>query len=49
MLKFIESWDGRRMLQFSPSDFPALRKLYLKKWMDCPENLVSWEELLFQQ
>ncbi|KAM0910896.1 hypothetical protein ACQ4PT_013863 [Festuca glaucescens] len=48
VLKFIEAWDGRRLLPFKPSDMPALRKLYLKKWMAREENLINWDELLFQ-
>ncbi|KAM0871214.1 hypothetical protein ACQ4PT_039581 [Festuca glaucescens] len=47
VLKFIESWDGRRMLPFNPSDMHALRKLFLKKWMVREENLVNWDEMLF--
>jgi len=47
-LKFIEPWDGRRLLPFKPSNMPALRKLYLKKWMAREENLINWDELLFQ-
>ncbi|KAM0829503.1 hypothetical protein ACQ4PT_066844 [Festuca glaucescens] len=47
VLKFIESWDGKRMLQIKPSDMPAFRKLFLKKWMDRQENLINWDELLF--
>jgi hypothetical protein len=41
VLKFIESWDGRRMLNFKPSDMPAIRKIFLKKWMVCVENLID--------
>jgi Ulp1 family protease len=47
VLKFIESWDGKRMLPIKASDMPAYRKLFLKKWMDRQENLINWEELLF--
>nr|XP_051190643.1 uncharacterized protein LOC127303968 [Lolium perenne] len=47
VLKFIESWDGRRLLPFSPYDMPALRKLYLKRWMATERNLINWDELLF--
>ncbi|KAM0915128.1 hypothetical protein ACQ4PT_011036 [Festuca glaucescens] len=47
VLKFIESWDGKRMLQIKASDMPAFRKLFLKKWMDPQENLINWDELLF--
>ncbi|KAM0870558.1 hypothetical protein ACQ4PT_039932 [Festuca glaucescens] len=47
VLKFIEEWNGRKMLAFSPSDMPALRKLNLKKWMDYCKNTIDWEELLF--
>jgi hypothetical protein len=49
VLKFIESWDGRRMLNFKPSDMPAIRKIFLNKWMVRAENLVDWERLLFQK
>jgi hypothetical protein len=31
----------------SPSDMPALRKLYLKKWVDCKESQINWQEHLF--
>nr|XP_051221660.1 putative ubiquitin-like-specific protease 1B [Lolium perenne] len=47
MLKYIECWNGRRMAAINPSDMPALRKIFLKKWMDYVENRIDWEELLF--
>ncbi|KAM0898926.1 hypothetical protein ACQ4PT_021638 [Festuca glaucescens] len=47
MLKYIECWNGRRMAPINPSDMPALRKIFLKKWMDYVENMIDWEELLF--
>ena len=47
VLKYIESWNGRRMLPLNASDMPALRKLYLKKWMDREENIIDWDKLLF--
>ncbi|KAM0850571.1 hypothetical protein ACQ4PT_052992 [Festuca glaucescens] len=47
LLKFIEEWNGRKMLPFSASDMPALRKLNLKKWVDFHKNTINWEELLF--
>jgi hypothetical protein len=47
VLKFIASWDGRKLLPFSPYDMPALRKLFLKKWMATDRNLINWDELLF--
>jgi hypothetical protein len=47
MLKYIECWNGRRMAPINPSDMHALRKIFLKKWMDYVENRIDWEELLF--
>jgi hypothetical protein len=47
VLKFIEEWNGRKMLAFRGSDMPALRKLNLKKWVDFHKNTINWEELLF--
>ncbi|KAM0910925.1 hypothetical protein ACQ4PT_013806 [Festuca glaucescens] len=47
MLKYIECWNGRRMAPINPSDMPAFRKIFLKKWMDYVENRIDWEELLF--
>ncbi|KAM0915625.1 hypothetical protein ACQ4PT_010699 [Festuca glaucescens] len=47
LLKFIEEWNGRKMLPFSASDMPALRKLNLNKWVDFHKNTINWEELLF--
>lgn len=47
VLKFIEAWDGRRMMPFNGADMPILRKLYTKKWVDNEDNKVDWEKLLF--
>lgn len=48
MLKFIESWDGRRLVQlFSHTDIPAARKLQLLKWLEREDNKIAWHSLLF--
>ncbi|CAM0944316.1 unnamed protein product [Alopecurus aequalis] len=49
MSKYIEFWDGRRMVQpFSQTDLPNIRKLFAKKLVDCNENQVIWQDLLFR-
>jgi hypothetical protein len=47
MLKFIESWDGRKMSTINPMDMPIIRKLFTLKWLQWEDNRTEWQELLF--
>jgi hypothetical protein len=48
MLKFIELWNGGKMLAaINPLEMPIIRKQYTLKWLEWSENRVPWAELLF--
>jgi hypothetical protein len=48
MLKFIELWNGRKMIAaLNPMDMPIIRKQLTLKWSSWVENKIAWQELLF--
>ncbi|KAM0912956.1 hypothetical protein ACQ4PT_012480 [Festuca glaucescens] len=48
MLKFIELWNGRKMLAaINPLEMPIIKKQYTLKWLEWSDNIVPWAELLF--
>ncbi|XP_047088481.1 uncharacterized protein LOC124700392 [Lolium rigidum] len=48
MLKAIELWNGRKMTAaINPSDMPDIRKQSTLKWLECVDNKIEWQELLF--
>jgi hypothetical protein len=48
MLKFIELWTGRKMLNvINPQDLPIIRKQMTLKWLQWVDNVIAWQEILF--
>lgn len=48
MLKFIELWNGRKMIAaLNPMDMPVIRKQLTLKWLSWVQNKIEWQELLF--
>jgi hypothetical protein len=48
MLMAIELWNGRKMTAaINPSDMPDIRKQSTLKWLECVDNKIEWQELLF--
>lgn len=48
MLKFIELWNGRKLLDaLNPMDMPTIRKQLTLKWLEWSENTISWQDILF--
>jgi hypothetical protein len=48
MLKFIEFWNGRKLISaINPNDMPTIRKIMTLKWLEWEENITSWQQILF--
>jgi 3-deoxy-D-arabino-heptulosonate 7-phosphate (DAHP) synthase len=48
MLKFIELWNGRKLINsINPMEMPIIRKLLTLKWLQWVDNKISWQEMLF--
>jgi 3-deoxy-D-arabino-heptulosonate 7-phosphate (DAHP) synthase len=48
MLKFIELWNGRKLINsINPMEMPITRKLLTLKWLQWVDNKISWQEMLF--
>jgi hypothetical protein len=48
MLKFIELWNGRKILGLiNPNDMPTIRKQLTLKWLEWCDNSIAWQEMLY--
>jgi hypothetical protein len=48
MLKFIELWNGRKILGLiNPNDMPTIRKQLTLKWLEWCGNSIAWQEMLY--
>jgi hypothetical protein len=48
MLKFIELWNGRKLLaSINQKDMETIRKQFTLKWLEWCDNKIAWQDLLF--
>jgi hypothetical protein len=48
MLKFIELWNGRKLLtSINPMDMETIRKHFTLKWLEWCDNKIAWQDLQF--